>query len=163
LGVQKYGIHRQFCCEPCCQQIPSCFSKRADGSFVVDSLSTDGGCYPRNVIVENGLLLVKFGALSLNEFAVKFSLNGARALGLPSKGHLSVGADADISILDFANEKAFATVVGGKVIMLDGKLLGFGTTIICDERGAQALKKRNIKFIVKGPFSLNQITDRYVP
>lgn len=138
-------------------------AKRANGSFVVDSLSTDGGCYPRNVIVENGLLLVKFGALSLNEFAIKSSLNGARALGLPSKGHLSLGADADISILDFANEKAFATVVGGKVIMLDGKLLGSGTTIICDERGAQALKKRNIKFTVKEPFSLNQITDRYVP
>ncbi len=45
--------------------------------------------YPRNVIVENGLLLVKFGALNLNEYAVKASLNGARALGLKNKGHLS--------------------------------------------------------------------------
>lgn len=75
-------------------------AKRADGSFVVNSFSTDGGCYPRNVIVENGLLLVKFGVLSLMEYAVKASLNGARTLSLANKGHLSVGADADISILD---------------------------------------------------------------
>lgn len=65
--------------------------------------------------------------------------------------------------MDYANEKAFATAVGGKVIMLDGKLLGSGTTIICDARGAQTLKKRDIKYIVKEPFSLNQITNRYVP
>ena len=138
-------------------------AKRSDGSFVVDSFSTDGGCYPRNVIVENGLLLVKFGALNLNEYAVKASLNGARALGLKNKGHLSVGADADISILDIQNEKAFATIVEGNVIMLDGQLLGKGTTIICDERGASTLAKRGIKHIVKEEFSLKQITDRFVP
>lgn len=138
-------------------------AKRADGSFVVDSFSTDGGCYPRNVIVENGLLLVKFGALTLNEYAVKASLNGARALGLKNKGHLSVGADADISILDVQNEKAFATIVGGNVIMLEGQLLGKGTTIICDERGSATLAKRGIKHIVKEEFSLKQITDRFIP
>lgn len=138
-------------------------AKRSDGSFVVDSFSTDGGCYPRNVIVENGLLLVKFGALNLNEYAVKASLNGARALGLKNKGHLSVGADADISILDIQNEKAFATIVEGNVIMLDGQLLGKGTTIICDERGASTLAKRGIKHIVKEEFSLKQITDRFIP
>lgn len=138
-------------------------AKRSDGSFVVDSLSTDGGCYPRNVIVENGLLLVKFGALSLTEFAIKSSLNGARALGLPSKGHLSVGADADISILDIDKEKAFATVVDGKAIMLDGQLIGTGTTIICDERGVETLKRRNIKHTVKESFAMAQITNRFIP
>lgn len=61
-------------------------AKRKDGSFVVDSLSTDGGCYPRNVIVENGLLLIKFGALSLNEFAVKSSLNGPERLVFRQRG-----------------------------------------------------------------------------
>lgn len=138
-------------------------AKRADGSFVVDSFSTDGGTYPRNVIVENGLLLVKFGALSLTEYAVKASLNGARALGLPNKGHLSVGADADISILDVEAEKAFATIVNGRVSMLDGKLFGSGTTFICDERGEEALKRRGLPYIVKGPLSLKQIENRYIP
>ena len=138
-------------------------AKRDDGSFVVDSFSTDGGCYPRNVIVENGLLLVKFGAITLKEYAVKSSLNGARALGLPNKGHLAVGADADISVLDFVHEKAYATIVGGKVIMFDGKLCGNGTTIICDERGEKTLKARRIPTITKEPFSLSQITDRFIP
>ncbi len=138
-------------------------AKRSDGSFVVDSFSTDGGCYPRNVIVEKGLLLVKFGAITLNEFAVKSSLNGARALGLPQKGHLSVGADADISILDLHDEKAFATIVGGKTIMQDGRLLGSGTTIICDERGVDTLTRRGIRHIVKQPFDIGRIKERFVP
>ena len=138
-------------------------AKRADGSFVVDSFSTDGGCYPRNVIVENGLLLVKFGALSLTDYAVKASLNGARALGLPNKGHLSVGADADISILDIEAEKAFATIVNGRVSMLDGNLVGSGTTFICDERGAGALKRRGLPYVVKAPLSLDQLENRYIP
>jgi hypothetical protein len=138
-------------------------AKRDDGSFVVDSFSTDGGCYPRNVIAENGLLLVKFGALTLDEFAVKASLNGARALGLPDKGHLAAGADADITILDAEAEKACCTIAGGKVIMQDGRLLGSGTTIICDERGAAALAKRNIRHTVKKTFTPEQITRRFIP
>ena len=75
----------------------------------MDSFSTDGGCYPRNVIVENGLLLVKFGALNLNEYAVKASLNGARALGLKNKGHLSVGSLA-------ACQEHFALYWGQKLV-----------------------------------------------
>ena len=31
-------------------------AKRDDGSFVVDAISTDGGCIPRNVIISQGLL-----------------------------------------------------------------------------------------------------------
>ncbi len=138
-------------------------AKRKDGSFVVDCFSTDGGCYPRNVIVENGLLLIKFGAISLREFAIKSSLNGARALNLPSKGHLGVGADADVTILDIEAEKAFATIVGGNVIMEEGKLCGSGTTIICDERGENYLRKRKIKTIVKGALTKETIQNRFVP
>lgn len=124
-------------------------AKRPDGTFVVDCFSTDGGCYPRNVIVEQGLSLVKFGAITLKEFAIKASLHGAKALGLPNKGHLTVGADADISILNYPMQVAKATVVEGKVIMLDGKLFGKGTTIICDERGKDYLAGRGIKHIVR--------------
>lgn len=138
-------------------------AKRDDGSFVVDCFSTDGGCYPRNVIVENGLLLVQFGAITLNEFVVKASLNGARALALPNKGHLAVGADADVSILDFERKKAYATIVDGKVIMKDGQLLGKGTGIVCDERGEAYLTKRGIRAIVKGTLDPQAIADRYIP
>lgn len=126
-------------------------AKRADGTFVVDSFSTDGGCYPRNVIVENGWPLVAFGAITAAEFVLKASVNGARALGLPAKGHLGAGADADVTVIDPERARAFATVVAGEVIMKDGALLGKGTTIICDARGEAALKRRGIRAIVKRP------------
>ena len=137
-------------------------AKRDDGSFVVDAFSTDGGSYPRNVIVENGLMLVQFGALTLAEFVAKASLAGARALGLPNKGHLSVGADGDVTVLDFERKKAAATVANGKVIMNNGVLLGKGTTIVCDERGAAALAKRGISHVVKQPINLENFKQRYV-
>ena len=50
-------------------------AKRDDGSFVVDAISTDGGCIPRNVILSQGLSLVKLDVLSLPEFVQKTSLN----------------------------------------------------------------------------------------
>ena len=55
-------------------------AKRPDGTFVVDAISTDGGCIPRNVTLSVGLSLVKFGALTLSEFVVKTSVNPARHL-----------------------------------------------------------------------------------
>ena len=136
-------------------------AKRDGGSFVVDAFSTDGGCYPRNVIVENGLLLVQFGAITMTEFVIKSSLNGARALNLPNKGHLGCGADADISVLDFDRKKAYATIASGKIIMREGKLCGRGTKIICDERGEKYLKERGIETIVKGPLEPEAIADRF--
>lgn len=61
-------------------------AKRDDGSFVVDAISTDGGCIPRNVILSQGLSLVKLDVLSLPEFVQKTSLNPARMLRLKTKG-----------------------------------------------------------------------------
>lgn len=136
-------------------------ARREDGSFVVDSFSTDGGSYPRNVIVENGLPLVRFGALTMREFVVKASVNGARALGLPRKGHLGIGADADITVLDTESMKAHAGIVAGNVIMLEGKLCGKGTTIICDARGESYLKSRGIACCVKEPLSKSAISVRF--
>ena len=52
-------------------------AKGKSGAFVVDSISTDGGGIPRNVIVSMGLSLVKLQALSLQEFVVKTSRNPA--------------------------------------------------------------------------------------
>lgn len=138
-------------------------AKRSDGSFVVDCFSTDGGCYPRNVIVQNGLSLVQFGALTLREFVVKASVNGAKALGLPRKGHLAPGADADITIIDLPTREPRATIVGGKVIMENGQLLGSGTTIICDARGEKYLKSRGIPCIVKEELDPASVAKRLVP
>lgn len=68
-----------------------------------------------------------------------------------------------LSYLWVGSRKTLEVDVEGNVIMLEGQLLGKGTTIICDERGASTLAKRGIKHIVKEEFSLKQITDRFIP
>lgn len=160
MGTKTTGC---FAVNPATSRFLLATAKRKEGSFVVDSFSTDGGCYPRNVIVENGLLLVKFGALTMSEFVVKSSLNGARALGLVDKGHLGVGADADVTVIDLKGEKAVATIVNGKVVMKEGKILGKGTRIICDERGVNFLKAQNIPYTVRERRSERKIMDRFIP
>lgn len=90
--------------------------------------------------------LVKPGVLTVKELAEKMSLNPARILGI-DKGHLTCGADADITIIDpdlkeVVNIRNFAskgknspfegwelqglpvmTVVGGKVVMNNRELI----------------------------------------
>lgn len=90
--------------------------------------------------------LVRPGLISIEELVMKMSCHPARILGL-NKGHLGVGADADITIIDpdrsevvdvqkFASKgknSPFAgweltgipvcTIVGGKVIMKDRQLV----------------------------------------
>jgi len=90
--------------------------------------------------------LVRPGILSPEELANKISVNPARILGL-NKGHLGPGADADITVVDpdlsgavdvhgFASRGKnspfggrvlkglpVATIVGGRVVMLDRKLI----------------------------------------
>jgi hypothetical protein len=117
--------------------------RRTDGSqqFVVDAIATDGGSW-RNYIPQNGLSLVKFGALTIEEFVLKSSTIPARMYGMDSKGHLSPGADGDVSILDYDRAEAYATVVGGRVAMLAGTVLGSGATVIRTARGAKNLADR---------------------
>ena len=67
-------------------------AKNEAGEFIVDAVSTDGGCHPRNVAIQSSMALVKFGALTPLEMATKLSLTPARMMGLPNKGHFSEGA-----------------------------------------------------------------------
>ncbi len=119
--------------------------KRRDGSFVVDALATDGGAIPRNFLVEKGTALVRLDMLSWKEYVLKTSTNPARILGLPDKGHLGVGADADVTVLDGDGGRAYAAVGGGKIIMLDGTVLGSGTTVITTRRGEKAVRGRGLE------------------
>ena len=135
-------------------------AKRPDGSFVVDAISTDGGCIPRNVILEQGLSLVKLGILTLPEFAAKTSLNPARMLRLTNKGHLSVGADADITIYDLDKQKAVATFVKGKTVFKNGRVHGANGTVICTKYGEAFVKERGINTIVVDPGQ--PVADRFV-
>lgn len=125
--------------------------KRDDGSFVVDAISTDGGCIPRNVILSQGLSLVKLDVLTLTEFAQKTSLNPARMLRLKNKGHLSVGADADMTVYDYATQEPKASFVAGRKVLWNGKVVAKGATVICTEHGQKAIQARGMKAIVVDP------------
>ncbi len=120
--------------------------RRANGAadFVVDAISTDGGTW-RNYLAQNGLALVRFGSLTIEEFVKRVSWTPALMYGMHGKGHLAPGADADISILDVERLSAFATIAGGEVIMLDGSVLGRGATVVCTARGKAYLEERGLK------------------
>lgn len=119
-------------------------ARRKSGAFTVDCLSTDGGSIPRNVLVTQGLGLVGAGLLSLADYVRKTSWNAARCFGLESKGHLGVGADADVSILDAERRRAVAVIVGGRVCMMYGHVCGTGGTLITTAQGQSRLKARHI-------------------
>ncbi len=122
--------------------------KNEKGEFIVTALSTDGGGIPRNFLLSHGLSLLRFEALTLLEMAHKCCLAPARMLGLKNKGHLSVGADADLVVVDSNSHEAVLTVAAGKIIMINGLVVGRGGTIVTTERGKRALNQRGISAIV---------------
>ncbi|HSL93881.1 MAG TPA: amidohydrolase family protein, partial [Bacillota bacterium] len=109
-------------------------ARRPDGNFVVDAISTDGGGIPRNVILGMGLSLVKLEVLTMTDFIRKISLNPAQILGLKDKGHLSPGADADITVFDYVTQKPIMTLVNGRFSMYHGLIVGQGSSIITTQR-----------------------------
>lgn len=103
------------------------------------------------MILSQGLSLVKLDILTLPEFAQKTSLNPARMLRLENKGHLSVGADADITVYDYATQKPMGVLLEGRKILWNGELVSKGATVICTEHGKEAIEKRGMKAIVVDP------------
>jgi len=118
--------------------------KDESGRFIVTALSTDGGSIPRNFLLSHGLSLVRFDAWTLSDFVDKCCRAPARMLGLPRKGHLAPGADGDLVVADPNSHEAILTVAGGKVVMVNGMVVGSGGTIITTERGLKALKDNGV-------------------
>ena len=123
-------------------------AKRESGEFVVDCISTDGGGIPRNVIVEMGLSLVKLQALTMQDFVKKTSFNPARILGLTSKGHFSIGADADVTVLDLLSQQATLSIANGRIIMHNGHICGSGSQIITTAVGESYVKGKGLEPVV---------------
>ena len=121
-----------------------CVTERDNGNFVVDAISSDGGAIPRNCILSHGLPLVRFCALTISELVQKISLTPSRMLGLKNKGHLSIGADADITIFDPDDAKVEIVLIKGKVSMVSGIIFTNPGTLIVTQRGANKLKKQVI-------------------
>jgi imidazolonepropionase-like amidohydrolase len=113
-------------------------AKDKNGDFVVDAVSTDGGSHPRNIAIESTMALVKFGALSPLEMAVKLSWSPSRMVGLLNKGHFGEGADADVTVIDPVAGKATMAIVAGDPIMANGRVVGTGGTLLVTEAGEVA-------------------------
>ncbi len=118
-------------------------AKKDRREFVINAISTDGGGIPRNDQVEKGLALVRADALTLEEFVLKVSAAPAAMLGLPDKGHLGEGADADISVFSLKTLRPVLSVALGKIIMHEGLIFGHGTHVITTRHGQTKLESMN--------------------
>lgn len=129
----------------CAREAPGSGALRFEGPgrFVVDALTSDGGTW-RNVILAHGLDLVRFGAMTLAQFVEKASVVPARMLALEGKGHLGLGADADLIVVHPERRQPVLTVAGGQVICVDGTVIGRGSTVLTTAAGAAGLKERGI-------------------
>ena len=83
------------------------------------------------------MALVKFGALSPLEVAIKLSYNPSKMIGLKDRGHLSEGARADITVIDPQMGKAVASYVDGDPLLKDGNILKNGGRWLVTKTGEQ--------------------------
>lgn len=113
------------------------------GSFIVDAISSDGGGW-RNLILDQAILLVHFGALSWLQLAEKTSWRPAQLFGLDTKGRLDPGADADVIVVDAATRTVTTTIASGQVIAEGGSVTGTGGIVLTSAEGAADLRERNI-------------------
>ena len=123
-------------------------AKNAQGEFIVNAVSTDGGCHPRNVAIQSSMALVKFNALTPLEMATKLSLTPARMLGLSNKGHFSEGADADITVINPETNEPAMSFVAGKPIMIDGHVVGSSATLLVTAAGRRAADASGLPYQV---------------
>ena len=121
-------------------------AKNSENEFIIDAIGSDAGALPRNVNIEQAMRLVKFGALEPLEIVLKLSLNPAKMMGLGSKGRLSEGQDADLTVIDPDAGKASYGIVGGNLIMMAGRVVGSGGAILTTERGEKAVSATGIDY-----------------
>ena len=124
----------------------ACLLERRSGSrrFLIDLAATDGGGFPRNGLLYRLLSYYKLGYLTLEEVIYKCSIAPAQFFSLPSKGHLSVGADADIAVVDLATAETVMTWAMGKPILIDGIVVGSGASLLVTPAGKNACRERQI-------------------
>jgi dihydroorotase-like cyclic amidohydrolase len=105
----------------------------------VTALSTDGSRIPRNTTLDQGLSLVRFGAMTMEDLVRKACLNPAWTLGLRAKGYLGPGAEADLIVVDPVTHSVSWTFVQGQAVVQEGQVVGQGGRFLTTERGKAAL------------------------
>jgi formylmethanofuran dehydrogenase subunit A len=84
--------------------------------------------------------------MTLGELVQKTSYNASRMFGMLNKGHLGVGADADITVLDLSKGEAVMSLASGRIIMVDGHVVGHGGTILTTQHGEERVKASGIPY-----------------
>lgn len=121
-------------------------ARNSSSDFIVDAIASDGGALPRNVNLEQAFRLMKFGAFEPLDMVAKLSLNPAKMMGLSSKGRLSAGKDADLTVIDAEVGNASYTIVGGELVMMAGRVIGTGGKILTTDRGEKAVAATGIDY-----------------
>ena len=121
-------------------------AKDQSGGFVVDAVATDGGYFPRNIAVPRTWAMVALGAITPLEMATKLSWNPSRMFGLLDKGHLSPGADADITIVDSTTGNPRMSLVAGEFTMLEGRSVATGGTLLVTPAGKTAARNSGLGY-----------------
>lgn len=127
-------------------------ARRGDGLSVVRALASDGGGIPRNDIIRLGYVLVRMGAMDLMELVRKASTTPAQYLGLRQKGHLSVGADADVAIVRSTDGVVVATIANGQFVFRDGKVVGRGSRWLALPEGMETARSMGLEVQEVDPF-----------
>ena len=123
-------------------------AKDESGEFIIDAVSTDGGYLPRNISVQRTWAMTQLEALTPLEMSAKLSWNPSRMFGLTTKGHLSPGADADMTVVDPATGAAVMSLVAGDLVMKDGRSLGQGGTLLVTREGEASARRTGLGFQV---------------
>lgn len=124
--------------------LPIALAKDEQQKFIVDALATDGGAIPRNVTLKQGLCLVKFGAMTLNELVYKACLAPAMLLGLNDRGYLAAGATADIIVVNPESFEVELVIASGKIIYRDGSICGNDGNFISTKQGEKFFRDKAI-------------------
>lgn len=115
--------------------------KRAPKEFLIQMAATDGGGIPRNDLLGRMIHFYRLGYLSLEDIVSKVCIMPAKVFGFRNKGHLGVGADADISVLDLERDKAVMSFARGNMIMKDGVCIGQGGCALVPEEANDTMKR----------------------
>ena len=126
----------------------ACFTEKRtpNGDYLIEMTGTDGGYIPRNNLLNRVLHYYALGYISLEDAVRKMSSNAAEIFGLKNKGHLGMGADADITIVNPQTLNAEYSFIGGELAMKKGIAVKRPGKMLTTEKGEKFLKEKNVAY-----------------